>query len=64
MKGTGYAFYYLLVGLTSLFANSIFGYLWTAMSSSIAFEYSVATSTAGAAALLLFIGVRTNRPRA
>jgi len=64
LKGTGYAFYYLLVGLTSLFANSIFGYLWTAMSSSIAFEYSVATSTAGAAALLLFIGVRTNRPRA
>ena len=60
LKGTGYAFYYLLVGLTSLFANSIFGYLWTAMSSTIAFEYSVATSTAGVAALLLFMVTRTN----
>jgi MFS family permease len=55
LKGTGYAFYYLLVGVSSLLANSIFGYLWTVTSSSAAFEYSVVTSTAGALALVVFL---------
>jgi MFS family permease len=55
LKGTGYAFYYLLVGLSSFLANSIFGYLWTFISSSAAFEYSVVTSTGGVIALMLLM---------
>jgi MFS family permease len=60
LKGTAYAFYYLLVGASSFVANSIFGYLWTAMSSSVAFEYTIVTSGAGAVALVLFLLVGRN----
>ena len=55
LKGTAYAIYYLLVGLASLAANSIFGYLWTFTNSLAAFEYSVGTSTVGLAALVFLI---------
>jgi MFS family permease len=59
LKGTAYAFYYLLVGASSFVANSIFGFLWTAMSSSVAFQYTVVTSAAGAVALVfLFVVTR------
>jgi MFS family permease len=54
LKGTAYAFYYLLIGFSSLAANTIFGYLWTSASSSAAFTYSIVTSVAGFAALTLF----------
>jgi MFS family permease len=57
LKGTGYAFYYLLVGVSSFFANSMFGYLWTVMSSFVAFEYSVTASIAGTVALVAFMVV-------
>jgi len=62
LKGTGYAIYYLLVGLTSLVANSIFGYLWTIMNSSVAFEYSVATSIVGTLALVVFMLASKSSP--
>jgi MFS family permease len=55
LKGTGYAVYYLLVGVGSFIANSIFGYLWTVVGSLVAFEYSVVTSTAGGIALVVFM---------
>jgi MFS family permease len=63
LKGTGYAFYYLLVGLASLVANSVFGYLWTVMNSSAAFEYSVATSIVGTLALVVFMVASKSSPR-
>ena len=62
LKGTGYAIYYLLVGITSLVANSIFGYLWTIMNSSVAFEYSVATSIVGTLALVVFMLASKSSP--
>ena len=62
LKGTAYALYYLMVGVSSFVANSIFGFLWTAMSSSVAFQYTVVTSAAGAVALmLLFVVTRSRR---
>ena len=61
LKGTAYAFYYLLVGLTSFVANAVFGYLWTYASSGAAFEYSVVTSTVGLLALV-FLMLKT-KPR-
>jgi MFS family permease len=61
LKGTAYAFYYLLVGVSALIANSVFGFLWTVAGSTVAFEYTLATSIAGALALVLFLilGVRS-----
>jgi MFS family permease len=55
LKGTAYAIYYLTAGVCSLLANSIFGYLWTTATSSVAFQYTLATSTAGAIALAFFL---------
>ena len=57
LKGTAYASYYIVIGVSSLAANSIFGSLWTNVSSSIAFVYSIATSVAGVAAIMLFLVV-------
>jgi len=62
LKGTAYAFYYLLVGASSFLANSVFGYLWTSTSSSAAFEYSIVTSTVGVVALV-FLLVMTSPSR-
>ena len=55
LKGTGYALYYMLIGVSSLLANSVFGALWTSISPAAAFEYSTVTSTLGLAALFLFM---------
>ena len=55
LKGTAYAFYYILIGVSSLAANTIFGSLWTNVGSSTAFVYSIATSVAGVAAIMLFL---------
>jgi len=54
LKGTAYAFYYLIMGVGSFAANSVFGFLWSNVSSALAFEYTITTSIAGAVALLLF----------
>jgi len=62
LKGTAYAFYYLLVGASSFLANSVFGYLWTSTSSSAAFQYSIVTSTVGVVALV-FLLVMTSPSR-
>ncbi|HUK49953.1 MAG TPA: MFS transporter [Terriglobales bacterium] len=55
LKGTAYAFYYVLIGICAFIANSVFGYLWTVESSTAAFEFTLVTSVAGAIALLLFV---------
>ena len=61
LKGTGYAIYYMLIGVCSFLANSIFGFLWTSTSPSTAFQFSVGTATAGIAALLIFMTWRRGR---
>ena len=58
LKGTAYGVYYILVGACALVANSIFGYLWTNANPSAAFQYSVATSSVGIVALLMFIAAK------
>jgi MFS family permease len=55
LKGTAYALYYVLIGTTAFIANSVFGYLWTVQNSSSAFEYTMATTLAGAVALIVFL---------
>jgi len=55
LKGTAYAIYYLTAGVCSLLANSIFGYLWTIATSSVAFQYALATSAVGGIALIFFL---------
>jgi MFS family permease len=59
LKGTGYAIYYMLIGVCSFLANSIFGFLWTSLSPSAAFQFSVGTATAGIVALLIFMTWRS-----
>jgi MFS family permease len=54
LKGTAYAFYYSLIGIGSLIANSIFGILWTNVGYAAAFQYSIIMSVAGTIALLIF----------
>jgi MFS family permease len=61
VKGTAYAFYYMMIGVCSLIANSVFGALWTSFSQTAAFEFSIVTSTAGVAALIIFLLVRRRR---
>ncbi len=65
LKGTGYAIYYMLIGVGSLLANSIFGTLWTNINPASAFEYSIVTSTLGLVALSIFtISRRKSRAQA
>jgi len=59
LKGTAYALYYTLVGISSLAANSIFGVLWSNVSPAAAFQYSILTATAGIAALIVFATKRS-----
>ena len=58
LKGTAYAFYYTLIGICSLIANSAFGSLWTTASPSAAFQYSIGTSAVSLVALILFMASR------
>jgi len=55
LKGTGYAVYYLVIGVCSLVANLVFGTLWDQFSMSTAFTYSLVTSSAGIVGMLAFI---------
>jgi MFS family permease len=55
LKGTAYALFYVLIGTAAFIANSVFGYLWTVENSSAAFEYTMATTVAGAVALIVFL---------
>jgi MFS family permease len=54
LKGTAYAFYYTLIAIGSLIANSVFGALWTSSGSAVAFKFSIATSAVAAVALAIF----------
>jgi MFS family permease len=54
LKGTAYAFYYTIIAIGSLIANSVFGALWTSLGSVVAFEFSIATSAVAAVALVIF----------
>ncbi len=54
LKGTAYAFYYTILALGSLVANSVFGTLWTSLGSGAAFQFSIATSSVAALGLVIF----------
>jgi len=51
LKGTAYALYYTLIGVSSMVANSVFGALWSSLGPAAAFQYTIVTTTAGLAAL-------------
>jgi len=59
LKGTAYALYYTLIGIGSMVANSTFGVLWSNISPTAAFQYSILTTTAGVAALIMFTARRS-----
>jgi MFS family permease len=61
LKGTAYAIYYVLLGLGSFGANSIFGFLWTSINASVAFQFSLLITAVGTVALLLFMVVYRSR---
>ena len=54
LKGTAYAFYYTIIAIGSLVANSVFGALWTSLGAGVAFRFSIATSAVAVVALILF----------
>jgi MFS family permease len=54
LKGTAYAFYYTIIAIGSLIANSVFGALWTSLGSAVAFRFSIATSAVAGVALVIF----------
>jgi MFS family permease len=54
LKGTAYAFYYTIIAIGSLIANSVFGALWTSLGSGAAFRFSIATSAVAVVALIIF----------
>lgn len=55
LRGSGYGVYYLLIGISSLIANSIVGLLWDTFGLKIAFEYSLITTLTSTMLLLVFI---------
>lgn len=59
LKGTAYALYYTLIGIGSMVANSTFGVLWSNISPTAAFQYTILTTTAGVAALIMFTARRS-----
>jgi len=52
LKGTAYALYYTVIGMSTLAANSIFGALWTDLGPAPAFQYTIITSMAGLAGVV------------
>lgn len=54
-RGTGYALYYLVVGVCSLVGNFVFGLLWKYNSIPSAYTYSLATSAVGIIGLGLLL---------
>jgi len=55
LRGTAYAVYYLIVGVGSLIANLVFGFLWDRVSVSAAFEYSLILCFVAMVGLMAFI---------
>ena len=62
LKGTAYAFYYTIIAIGSLVANSIFGALWTSQGAGVAFRFSIATSAIAVVALILFTILHQRSP--
>jgi MFS family permease len=61
LKGTAYGLYYLVVGTGFFIANSVVGALWTYAGSTIAASYSIGTSIAAIAGMILFIRLEKSR---
>lgn len=55
LKGTAFGVFYLVIGVSFLIANSIFGYLWDVAGSQSAFTYSIITSSLGMIGLSVFV---------
>lgn len=55
LRASGYGVYYLLIGISSLVANSIVGFLWDTVGLEAAFEYSLITASISTIALLAFV---------
>jgi MFS family permease len=55
LKGTAYAFYYMLIGVCSFASNLIFGVLWSSISPETAFQYSIVTAATGLITLIAFM---------
>jgi len=55
LRGSGYGVYYLLIGISSLAANSVVGLLWDTLGLKTAFEYSLITTIVSTVSLLAFI---------
>jgi MFS family permease len=62
LKGTAYAFYYTIIAIGSLVANSIFGALWTSQGAGVAFRFSIGTSAVAVVALILFTILHQRSP--
>ncbi|MFQ6011665.1 MAG: MFS transporter [Nitrososphaerales archaeon] len=54
LRGTAYGIFYLMIGISFLLANAIFGTLWDILGSSTAFTYSLSTTAIALVALTLF----------
>jgi MFS family permease len=61
LKGTAYGIYYLVVGTGFFIANAVVGTLWTYAGSAVAARYSIGTSIAAIAGMMLFL--RLEKPR-
>ncbi|RLE77672.1 MAG: MFS transporter [Thermoprotei archaeon] len=64
LRASGYGVYYLLVGLSSLVANSVVGALWDAYGYAAAFTYSLGVSCAATVAMLALAARRAVAGRA
>lgn len=56
-RGTGFALYYIVLAFGTFAANTIFGTLWTYVSMSSAYTYSLVTSMAGLIGLLIVLSL-------
>ena len=54
LRGTAYGIFYLMLGISFLVANAVFGTLWDIAGSQTAFTYSLAMTAVGIVGLVLF----------
>ncbi len=59
LRGTAYGIYYLTVGLSFLLANTIIGYMWETLGSSVAFTYSAITAGTAIIGMVAFIKAKS-----
>ena len=60
LLGTAYGIYYLVVGITGLISNSLFGYIWDTYGYRVAFTYPILINLIGVI-LLLYLGGKFRR---